>query len=113
MAWHDELVTAIIHTAQEHWRQGIISRKFYDEMKDEGISDGDIVVTLSRRSYIALYFHDERREERIGFWHPKLNLFIAWSPLKGSRLITVFRPRKRERYLREELQEVRTIWRPD
>ncbi|MCS6859575.1 MAG: hypothetical protein NZT92_04550 [Abditibacteriales bacterium] len=110
MAWREEIVNGIVAAAQADWQQGRLHRKFEDDMADRKIGRNDVVVTLSKRSIIIFYCYDGR--ERFGFYHPRLNLFIAWSPAAVvGRLLSLFHPRPGRNYLDEQTGVI-FVWQP-
>jgi len=100
VAWREEIVDGIVAAAKADWQQGRLSRKFEGVLVERSVGRGDVTVTLSKRSIVIFYYHEGY--ERFGFYHPRLNLFIAWSPTAGiGRLLSAFYPGKERHYLDE------------
>ena len=68
----------LLRTSSDDWRNERVSRDFFDKMQDRGFARRQVGATISSsESYIGRYWHNGNR---VGLWHPRNRLFIAWKP---------------------------------
>jgi len=89
--WSQRWIRWLLHTVEDDWRNARVSRDFFDKMRERGFTRQQIGVTISSsESYVGRYWHGGNR---VGFWHPRNQLFIAWKPnslRSPSRLMSGF-----------------------
>ena len=73
------------------WREERVSRDFFDKMQVRRFTRQQVWTAItSSESYIGRYWYDSNR---VGFWHPRSRLFIAWKPnalYSPSRIMSGF-----------------------
>jgi hypothetical protein len=78
--------------ALSDWQAGKISNEFYDKTATRPFSDADVERVLKSRSSGVWQYRDFD-QLRFGFWHPELELFVAWQPAEEgheSQIKTAF-----------------------
>jgi hypothetical protein len=65
----------------------------------------------SKRTYIVLYYDRYEGTRRIGFWHPRIQIFVAWKPGRNSQFKTAFDKKAGLEYMRE-LPGCKLLYRP-
>ncbi len=110
-SWDEEIVTAVVKAVRRDLENEAVSPDWWDKLHERGITRGDLNATVSKQSFIGFYI-DKSGQQRFGFYHRRLNVFVAWRPLLPSQIKTAFKPRKREKYLEEELNFYEPVWEP-
>ncbi len=112
--WQPRTVSKLIGRAVHEFKKGRYSKDFEAKLVERGISDQIILDTISsKRSYIVKYRDRYDRMLRIGFWHPRIRIFVAWKPGPKSAFKTCFWRKEGLKYMRERLLCSRPIYRPN
>jgi hypothetical protein len=89
--WSERCVHWLLQVVADDWRNHQTSRDFFDKMRLRGFTHQQVRTTIaSQNSYIARYWHNGNR---VGFWEPRSQLFIAWKPNSSysrSRIVSGF-----------------------
>lgn len=89
--WSNRCLHWLLQSVAENWRNQRTSRDFFDKMRDRRFTRQQVWTTItSPKSYIARYWHNGNR---VGFWEPRSQLFIAWKPNSRnstSRIVSGF-----------------------
>lgn len=110
--WPDRWVRWLLRAVVEDYQQENVSLDFFAKLKERGLSRGDVISTItSRNSYIGKYLYTDG-VNRIGFWHSRTEVFVAWKPRVGgnpSLIVTCFMRKRGIEYMRsfEQFREVR------
>lgn len=100
--WSPEAIDDLIARVVEDYRQNKFSRDFEDKLSGRKISLQTMIATVtSRDSFIVEYRDDKTGLERIGFWHPRFGIFVAWQSEGKTQFVSAFRRRDGRRYLQD------------
>ena len=66
------------------WLTGNISNEFYDKTADRAFSQTDVERVL-KSSSSGVWRYRDFDQPRFGFWHPAIELFVAWQPAEEGR----------------------------
>jgi hypothetical protein len=109
----DELPDWQPQTVVHKFQDGRYSKDFQAKLVERGIRLSEVLSTLrSRSSYIIKYRDRYTGRWRIGFWHPRLQLFVAWAAGPYSVFKTCFERKDGLRYMVKRLTESSPIYRP-
>jgi len=89
--WSKRWVSWLLTTIINDWRTERVSRDFFAKLQDRRFNRQQVWTAItSPESYIGRYWY---AGNRVGFWHPRSRLFIAWKPnglYSSSRIMTGF-----------------------
>jgi len=89
--WSGRWTRWLVNAVTDDWRAERISRDFIAKLQDRHIARQQVWAAItSPESYIGRYWHNGNR---VGFWHPRSRLFVAWKPNHISspgRLMSAF-----------------------
>ena len=111
-AWQSETVTRLRKRVIQEFREGRFDRDFETKLADRRIPLQVVLNTISsKQTYIAKYHDRYDGTRRIGFWHPRIQVFVAWKPGRNSHFKTAFDRRTGLDYMRG-LLDCKLIYRP-
>lgn len=111
--WRLETIARLRRRVVSEFQEGRYHREFEAKMQDRHIIPAMVIETLrSARTYIVSYREARDRTRRIGFWHPRIKLFVAWKPGRESRITTCFRKENGLYYIESKLEDARPVFRP-
>lgn len=90
--WPERWLRWLMRTIIDDWRNERVSRDFFDKLQDRGFTRQHVWTGIkSQETFIGRYWYYD--SNRVGFWHPRSQLFIVWKPntlRSPSRLMTGF-----------------------
>lgn len=103
--WRPETIKRLRQRLREELTTGRFGRDFEDKLAMRRISLAMVHQTISHHeSYIAKYYGRIDGKRRIGIWHPRYKLYVAWMPGRRSHFKTCFRKAAGLAYLSSQLE---------
>ena len=111
--WQPQTVKRLRKRVVREFQDGRYSKDFEAKLAERGIRLPEVLNTLrSRNSYIVKYRDRYTGRWHIGFWHPRLQLFVAWEAGPYSAFKTCFERQDGLRYVVNRLRESSPVYRP-
>jgi hypothetical protein len=111
--WHPKTIARLRAQVIREFKEGRFNRDFENKLADRGIPLQAVLNTISsRHTYVGLYHDRYEGTRRIGFWHPRIQIFVAWKPGRDSQFKTAFDKETGLEYMRT-LPGFNLIYRPE
>ncbi len=111
--WQPQTIARLRARVIRELSEGRYGKDFEAKLAERGISMEDILNVLrGKRTYIVKYRDRHTRRWRIGFWHPRIELFVAWKPGRNGGLKTCFWRKSGVKYIQERLLCSKPVYRP-
>ncbi len=102
VGWKPSRVQRLLARLRSDFAQGRFARDFDDKLREHGVPFKDVerVIRKLERTLIVHYW-DNYGRHTVGIWDPVSNLIVIWAPGKWSWLVTCYRRKNGDEYLRD------------